>query len=82
MAMGIKELQNRFGYHPATPDTAPQHARIRNLFLDLAITLDSALPDGRDKSLALTELQSAMHWSNSAIAMLTPVAADPERARQ
>lgn len=82
MAMGVKEILNRFGYHPATPDTAPQHARVRQLFADLASVLDDALPDGRDKSLAITELQSSMHWANSAIAMQTPVALDPERARQ
>lgn len=79
--VGDDELANRFGYHPATPDTAPQFAEVRDSCLELAYYLDRKIPDGRDKSLALTALQEVMHWSNSAIAMQTPLATDPERAR-
>lgn len=81
MAVGDGELNNRFSYHPASGDTAPRYAEVRQAFLELAKFVDDAVPDGRDKALALTELQSAMHWTNSAIAMSTPIADDPERAR-
>lgn len=64
-----EELINRFGYHRATADSAPKHARVRELFLEVANSLNVLIPDGRDKATAMTKLQEAMHWSNSAIAM-------------
>lgn len=81
MPIGPTELENRFSYHPATKDTAPQHARVRDECLIFAIWLDDHLPDGRDKAVAFTKLQEVMHWANSAIAMSVPIATDPERAR-
>lgn len=63
------ELINRFGYHRATAESAPKHARVRELCLELANNLNDLLPEGRDKSLAMTALQETMHWANSAIAM-------------
>lgn len=67
--LSLDEIQNRFGYHRATKESAPKHNAVRQLFEKTANELDSLIPDGRDKSLAFTELQSAMHWANSAIAM-------------
>lgn len=78
MTVGKAELTNRFAYHPATADSAPKHSAVRDLHLALASELDELIPDGRDKSLALTALQESMHWANSAIAMLGPVASDPQ----
>ncbi len=81
MAVGNPELLNRFGYHPATDTTGPQHDAVRAECFELATWLDNFLPDGRDKSLALTALQEVMHWANSAIAMTTepkPIASRPE----
>ncbi len=69
MAIGDKEIQNRFGYHRATAYSAPLHAEVRNQFMKIANILDGLIPDGRDKATAFTKLQEAMHWSNSAIAM-------------
>ena len=71
--MQDSELVNRFGYHRATADSAPQHAEVREVCLDTARRLNDLLPDGRDKSLALTALQETMHWANSAIAMQNDV---------
>ncbi len=73
MSLPNEEIVNRFGYHRANADSAPKHAAVRGEFLDLALTLNALLPDGRDLSLALTSLHEAMHWSNSAIAMEQPV---------
>jgi hypothetical protein len=80
-AVTDEELNERFGYHPATQKSAPEHAAVRMLFLETAKQVRDMCPPGRDLSLALTELQSAMHWTNSAIAMQNPLVDDPERAR-
>lgn len=62
------ELENRFGYHPATPITIPLHEQVRTRFFELAIWMNDMLPEGREKSLAFTALQEAAMWSNGAIA--------------
>jgi len=63
------DLISRFGYHRATAESAPKHAAVRDLLLDVAERLVDITPAGRDQALALTALQEAMHWFNSAIAM-------------
>ena len=82
MALQSAELENRFGYHAATAASAPLHDKIRKSYQALAELINDVLPEGRDKSLALTELQTSMHWANSAVAMENPlITVDPERAR-
>lgn len=73
MSLGDYELTNRFGYHRATAESAPKHAKVRELCLEFARELDALLPESRDKSLSLTSLQETMHWANSAIAMQNDV---------
>ncbi len=45
-----------------------QTEAIRNKCRDLAHHLNSAMPDGREKSLALTKLEEAMLWAGAGIA--------------
>lgn len=63
------ELIHRFSFHPAdTKERQDAHAAVRSLCLMVARQLGDHLPDGREKSLALTELEGAMFWANAAIA--------------
>lgn len=73
MAIGNEEIVNRFGYHKATDKTGPQHQEIRGAFIELGMFLDELLPDGRAKSVAFTELESASMWANKAIAEQAPI---------
>jgi hypothetical protein len=67
--IGDKDLMNRFGYHPPKDEvTQRQHENMRKTCLALAKIMDSALPDGREKSIAITKLEEAMFWGNAAIA--------------
>jgi hypothetical protein len=79
-SVGRDEILHRFGYHAASTEgpnaTAPIHADVRRLFIELAEHMDHLLPPGRAKALAFTELESAMHWANSAIAMQAPLVTD------
>ena len=64
-----EELANRFKFHPATTDKSKiTHGIIRNLCLDTAKYLDELLPEGREKSTAMTKLEEVMFWGNAAIA--------------
>lgn len=77
MAVGSKEIENRFGFHKATIEgdnaTLPKHRDIRIAFRDFAEYLDEVLPDGRAKSVAFTELENASMWSHKAIAETAPL---------
>lgn len=66
--MDNDDIGNRFKFHPATPTTGPQHDSVRGECMALAYTLNALLPDGREKSLAITHLEETMMWSNAAIA--------------
>ncbi|QFP94791.1 hypothetical protein SEA_MARSHAWN_5 [Mycobacterium phage Marshawn] len=63
------EIENRFSYHPAADaDRRMDHEHIRGACRALAHGFDSELPPGRQKALALTALEEAMHWANASIA--------------
>lgn len=66
------DLENRLGYHPATPATGPVHAEVRSRLLDLGRWLLDNVPAGRHRSLALTAVQETMMWANAAVACDTP----------
>jgi|SRR5882672_7315134 len=62
------DLLNRFTYHPPNEDQKKLYENIRAHVLQLAEHLDNIVPDSREKSTALTHLQSAQMWFNAAIA--------------
>lgn len=63
-----EEIDRRFGYHRATDETIEKHRHIRAMFIEVANSLNANLPEGREKSLALTALQEAAMWSNASVA--------------
>lgn len=71
-SVGQKEIENRFGHHKATIEgpeaTAPKHEMLRSMFKDFAGRLDQVLPQGRYKSLVMTDLEKSSMWSHKAIA--------------
>lgn len=69
--MDTKGLKAIFEYHPATEKTAPMHEQVRKQFLSLAQRMNKLLPESREKSLAITNLQDAMMFANAAIAIHT-----------
>ncbi len=66
--MTPEELEARFTYHPPKNDQAERYRRIRSDAAQLAALLDDLVPESREKSLALTNLEQAVMWSNAAIA--------------
>lgn len=76
-SVGSDEIEHRFGYHKATIEgenaTLPGHKALRFHFRMFAAILDEALPPGRAKSVAFTELENASMWSHKAVAEQAPV---------
>ena len=67
--MDNRELVNRFSFHPATtPEKQNAHGSARLGCLELAAHLNELLPEGREKSLAITRLEEVMFWANAALA--------------
>lgn len=63
-----EDLDNRFTYHPPKPGQAEKYEALRSKGKELAELINELVPDSREKSLALTQLQNATMWANAAIA--------------
>lgn len=67
--MAPEDIENRFAFHPAsTPDRQAAHQSVRTHCHELAGVLNDLLPEGREKSLAITNLEQTMFWANAAVA--------------
>lgn len=72
--MTPEDIGHRFRFHPVdTLERRIGHERVRTMCGTLASELNDLLPEGREKSLAVTNLEQVMFWANAAIARnLTP----------
>jgi hypothetical protein len=61
-------IENDFTYHAPVGDQAARYTRIRSEAKGLALTIASLCPEGREKALALTNLEQAVMWANAGIA--------------
>lgn len=67
--MESRDIDHRFNFHPATDEEKRSaHGSIRDGCKELAHFLNAKLPEGREKSLAITHLEEVMLWGNAAIA--------------
>lgn len=63
------EIEHRFAFHAATTqEKRDEHTSVRQHCRRLADELNERLPEGREKSLAITKLEEVMFWANAAIA--------------
>lgn len=62
------DIENRFGYHRPNEVKIKEHELVRAQVKGMAHYWDGNLPNGREKSLAITKLEEAMFWANAAIA--------------
>lgn len=67
--MRADDITNRFSFHPAdTEEKRAAHEHIQARCRELAHELNEALPEGREKSTAITKLEEVMFWANAATA--------------
>lgn len=67
--MSLDDISHRFNFHPANDEEKKnEHSAIRTHCRELAHFLDDRLPNGREKSLAITKLEEVMFWANAAAA--------------
>lgn len=78
--MTTEDIKNRFTFHPADTEVKQtQHEVVRQECHALAVLINETIPDGREKSLAITNLEQTMFWANAGIARPRSAPA-PERA--
>ena len=65
----IEQIERCFVYHPPFGDQATRYRDIREGARLLARLMSEACPESRELALALTSLQQAVMWANSAIAI-------------
>ena len=67
--MDAGDIANRFAFHAATTEEKRDaHTSIRQACKRLADDLNERLPEGREKSLAITKLEEVMFWGNAGLA--------------
>jgi hypothetical protein len=64
----IALLETRFTYHAPHDDQPGRFIALRVKALELAELIVGSCPNGREQSLALTNLDQAIMWANAAIA--------------
>lgn len=67
------QVYEGMGFHPGNVDVASRYEQLREHYLELGLLLAQALPTGRAKSLALTELESSLMWAIKAVALTQPL---------
>ena len=64
-----EEIRDRFKFHePDTDRKAQDHDKVRLACQGLAVYLNNLVPEGREKSLAITKVEEAMFWANAGLA--------------
>lgn len=70
--MESSDIEHRFAFHAASrQEKADEHTSARQGCRQLADQLNGLLPEGREKSLAITKLEEVMFWANASIARST-----------
>lgn len=72
--MDSTDIENRFAFHAApNQEKRDAHTSVRQACRQLADKLNESLPEGREKSLAITHLEEVMFWGNAALARMNEV---------
>jgi hypothetical protein len=66
--MTSHEIHEKFHYHPPTTSGAATHRELSRGFCELAEKVEMLCPDGREKALAMTNLEQAKMWASAAVA--------------
>lgn len=64
----VNRIEKTF-YHPAKGDQVERYREINEAMKDFMTVVARCCPSSRQKSLALTEMESARMWANAAIAL-------------
>lgn len=69
----IEQVAYGMGFHPGNEDVAHVYSEIRTRYIELGEFVAQALPTGRSKSIALTELEDSLMWAIKSVALTQPL---------
>ena len=67
--MTKEQINNIFTYHAPKEGQPAKYENIRELARVLALKINEACPESREKSLAITHLQECVMFANASIAI-------------
>ena len=62
------QIEKAFTYHKPYADQPERYTKLRDAAKELAYLIAENCPESRERSVALTKLEEAIMWANSAIA--------------
>lgn len=68
MALSSDEIKNRVTYHAPSPAGVERHKRLSEAAAEILKTIEEVVPDGREKSLAITKIEEAKMWASAGVA--------------
>lgn len=63
-----EQVEHNFTYYPPKSGQAERYTRLREKAKEFALLILELTPEGREQSLALTELEKSVFFANAAIA--------------
>lgn len=63
-----QQIENAFKYHTPKDGQPEKYTSIREKAKELAYVIDDLCPNSREKSVAFTQLETAVMWANASIA--------------
>lgn len=63
-----EQIENNFTYHAPKDGQAERYTTLRDKAKELAYLIDAECPNSREKSVAMTHLETAIFWANASIA--------------
>ena len=67
--MTNEQIAHIFTYHKPVGTQQARYVELRDKAKELALLINADVPESREKSLALTNLQQSIMWANAAIAI-------------
>jgi len=67
-SQNIREIKDRFTYHPPKDDQPERYVLIRETAKRFALMIMEETPYSREQAKAITKLEEACFWANAAIA--------------
>lgn len=61
-------IENNFTYHSPQPGQQEKYVALREKAKELAYIIEELCPNSREKSVAMTQLETGVFWANAAIA--------------
>jgi len=63
-----EEISDRVNYHTPTPKGVTRHAKLSVAAEAFIQEINKVVPDGREKSLAITNAEQAKFWASAGVA--------------